>query len=99
MTDAGTGRGDAGGLGLTCAEFVELVTAYLEGALDDDTERRFEEHARDCPGCDVYLDQIRQTVREIGRLTPERLEPEARDRFLAAFRDWARAPDEGSSET
>ena len=27
--------------GLTCAEFVELVTDYLEGALDPETEGRF----------------------------------------------------------
>ena len=29
---------------LTCQDFVELVTDYLEGALDEDTGRRFEEH-------------------------------------------------------
>ena len=28
---------------LTCQDFVELVTDYLEGALDEDTVRRFEE--------------------------------------------------------
>ncbi len=75
---------------LTCAEFVELVTDYLEGALDPVTERRFEEHTEACPGCDTYLDQIRRTVREVGLLTPESLEPEARDRLLEAFRDWTR---------
>jgi anti-sigma factor RsiW len=75
---------------LTCAELVELVTDYLEGALDASDVRRFEEHARGCPGCDTYLDQIRRTVREVGRLEPEHLDPQARDRLLAAFRGWAR---------
>jgi anti-sigma factor RsiW len=74
---------------LSCAEFVELVTDYLEGALDEPTERRFVEHADACPGCDTYLDQIRATVAETGRLTPEQLDPEARDRLLDAFRGWA----------
>lgn len=79
---------------LTCAEFVELVTDYLEGALDPGTTARFEAHAEECPGCDVYLDQIRDTIRNLGRVTPDDLAPSARDPLLEAFRDWARsAPD------
>jgi anti-sigma factor RsiW len=70
---------------VTCAEFVELVTAYLEGALDRDTEQRFVEHIAICDGCDRYLQQIRETVSQLGRLPSE-----ARDRLLAAFRSWPR---------
>ena len=77
---------------LTCAELVELVTDYLEDALDPDDRRRFEEHAGLCPGCATYLDQMRATIAETGRLTPETLEPEARDRLLEAFRGWAAEP-------
>ncbi len=32
-------------------ELVELVTDYLEGALDGDQRRRFDEHLAACPGC------------------------------------------------
>jgi anti-sigma factor RsiW len=74
---------------MNCDEFVELVTAYLDGALDEATERRFVEHIAECDGCDRYLDQIRRTVSELGRLPADALEPEARDRLLAAFRDWS----------
>jgi anti-sigma factor RsiW len=73
---------------LTCEEFVELVTDYLDGALDPASEQRFTEHAALCPGCDVYLEQIRDTVAQVGRLEPEHLEPEARERLLEAFRAW-----------
>ena len=38
---------------MTCAELVELVTAFLEGALDPDTERRFIEHLAVCDGCEI----------------------------------------------
>ena len=76
---------------MTCAEFVELVTAYLEGALDRDTEQRFVEHIAICDGCDRYLQQIRETVAHLGRLpSEESLSDEARDRLLAAFRSWPR---------
>jgi anti-sigma factor RsiW len=71
-----------------CKEFVELVTAYLEGALDPATEQRFVKHLAGCDGCDKYLEQIRATIAELGHLPAQRLAPEARDRLLSAFRDW-----------
>jgi anti-sigma factor RsiW len=73
---------------LDCDEFVELVTAYLEGALDAETERRFVEHLADCDGCDRYLSQMRTTRDALGELSADSLSGQARDRLLAAFRDW-----------
>lgn len=75
---------------LSCAEFVELVTDYLEGALDRWTEGRFVLHATRCQGCDTYLAQIRETVRVSGRLRPEDIDPVVRDRLMAEFADWKR---------
>jgi anti-sigma factor RsiW len=76
---------------MNCDEFVELVTAFLDGALDEPTEARFVEHLAECPGCDVYFDQFRQTIDTLGELPAESLSGNARDRLLAAFRDWPRA--------
>jgi anti-sigma factor RsiW len=73
---------------LNCDEFVELVTAYLEGALDPETERRFVEHLAECDGCDRYLAQIRATMDALGELPAESLSTDARDRLLTAFREW-----------
>jgi len=79
---------------LTCLEFVELVTDYLEGALDRWTEGRFVLHATQCPGCETYLDQFRETIRVAGRLTPEDVDPVARERLLAEFATWKQASSE-----
>jgi anti-sigma factor RsiW len=73
---------------LPCQELVELVTDYLEGRLSEPERLRFEAHLASCSGCRTYLEQMRQTVRMLGRLTEESIEPEARERLLAAFRDW-----------
>ncbi len=73
---------------LTCREFVELVTEYLEGALPPEEQQRFEEHLRLCPGCETYLAQMRQTVDLLGQVTEESLAPDAQDALLAAFRHW-----------
>jgi len=77
-------------IGLTCQELVELVTDYLEGALDDDLRARFEQHLAACAGCTEYLDQMRLTIRTTGRLSEDTLEPEAAEALLDVFKDWKR---------
>src|ERR1700735_1099212 len=69
--------------GLSCSEFVELVTSHLEGKLDRDTERRFTEHLAECEGCDRYLDQFRLTIRMLGELPAESRSEEAGHRLLS----------------
>jgi anti-sigma factor RsiW len=76
---------------VTCREMVELVTAYLEGHLAADQRARFEEHLAICDGCQAYLEEMRDTLRSLGRLPEERLSPQGRDALLAAFGDWHRA--------
>ena len=75
---------------LPCQELVELVTDYLEHHLSDGTRMRFELHLAQCSGCRTYLEQMRQTLRALGRLPTESIEPAARDRLLEVFRDWKR---------
>ena len=76
---------------LPCQELVELVTDYLEGRLPEPERARFEAHLVLCEGCRTYLEQMRQTVRALGHLAEESIEPAAKQRLLAAFRNWRRA--------
>jgi anti-sigma factor RsiW len=76
---------------LSCRELVELVTDYFEGALDERHARLFEAHIADCRGCATYVEQLRQTIRVTGMLTPDDLSPEAETTLLQAFRGWNRA--------
>lgn len=76
-------------MSMTCEQFVELVTDYLEEAMDAETRQRFEEHLTLCPGCVTFLDQIRETVRQSGHLHVEDLSPSARESLLEAFNDWS----------
>ncbi|MFL5893707.1 MAG: anti-sigma factor family protein [Thermoleophilaceae bacterium] len=73
---------------MTCRQFVELVTEYLEGTLPGDDVQRFEEHLDACPWCSRYLEQIRVTLRTLGRIDEDSISPDARDALLHAFRDW-----------
>ncbi len=73
---------------MDCDELVELVTAYLDGSLDLDTRARFDMHLLDCDGCENYLQQFRQTVRTVGRIRDDELDPAFRNRLLDAFKDF-----------
>jgi anti-sigma factor RsiW len=73
---------------LTCKELVELVTDYLESSLPRSERRRFERHISKCDGCTAYLDQMRQVIRMLGKLTEDSLTAEARGELVHAFRDW-----------
>jgi anti-sigma factor RsiW len=75
---------------LSCQEIVELVTAYLEGDLDDDTTRTFEDHLAVCPGCAMYVEQFRVTIARLGEVPSESLSAETQTRLLDAFRDLPR---------
>lgn len=75
---------------MDCNELVELVTAYLDGALDADTKARFESHLGDCDGCENYLQQFRETVRAVGKIADDELDPAFRNRLLDAFKDFRR---------
>jgi predicted anti-sigma-YlaC factor YlaD len=72
---------------LDCDEFVELVTAYLDGALSAEDQQRVLDHLGLCDGCSTYLDQVRVTIEAVGEQTePEALPDTGRARLLEAFR-------------
>jgi anti-sigma factor RsiW len=73
------------GLSITCQEVVELVTDYLEGALDPAQTAEIEAHLGLCAGCARYLEQMQATIRVLGRVPVETLSDEARDDLLRAF--------------
>jgi anti-sigma factor RsiW len=73
---------------LACDEIVELVTGFLEGAMPPDDRARFEAHLAICDGCQVYVGQMRESIRLCGAVPKESLTPEAEAAFLAAFRGW-----------
>jgi anti-sigma factor RsiW len=70
---------------LRCDQLVELLTDYLEGALDTACHTDVERHIESCEGCANYLDQMRETIHQIGRLRVEDIPTNALDELLTAF--------------
>jgi len=73
---------------LVCRQAVELMTAYLDGALDARDRERLEGHLADCPHCSEYLAQIRITVDALGHVGPEELSEDAIDDLVHLYREW-----------
>lgn len=75
---------------LTCREAVEIVTDYLEGAMQPSERERFERHLRACPDCVTYVDQVRTTAEVLGRVAPAPPAGATRDALIATFREFRR---------
>jgi putative zinc finger protein len=81
---------------ITCQEFVEMVTDYMEQVLLPEIRSQFEKHADNCPGCDIYLNQMRQTIDMLHMIADEPVSADTRQKLLRAFGQWQQElkPDE-----
>ena len=73
---------------MSCKEFVELVTDYLEGRMAPAEAERFDAHLEVCPPCHVYLAQMRTTLSLLGRIPEETITDPARTELLHAFSEF-----------
>lgn len=78
---------------VSCRGWVELVTAYIDGALPVDVVHNVDRHLGKCRGCAAYLQQMRTTIRTIGYLghddVTESMPSELREALLAVYREGA----------
>jgi hypothetical protein len=74
--------------GLTCREFVELSTHYLEDALDASLREVVERHLHFCEGCRSYVSQERALSRLLRYHLRGHVAPADRLRALESFRAW-----------
>ena len=73
---------------IACVEVVELVTDWMEGALDDDLRTEIEEHLVVCADCSAFARQLRLTRRALGNLGAGDVPALLRERLLASFSEW-----------
>jgi anti-sigma factor RsiW len=51
--------------GLSCRDFVESITSFLDDALAPQAEAEFAEHLSHCPGCRRYFGQMQYVMRSL----------------------------------
>ena len=70
---------------VTCRQFVELITDYLEGTLPARTLSHVEEHLVMCDWCVTYLEQMDATIASLAALGETR-SAEPPEALLSALR-------------
>jgi predicted anti-sigma-YlaC factor YlaD len=75
---------------LTCKEFVELTTDYLEGRMSWSERFRFQLHLGLCLGCRVYLRHMKQTIAALNRLDTA-VPPAVQAELLERFKTWKKS--------
>jgi hypothetical protein len=81
-------NGSGSGKDLQCIEFVSLVTAYLDGEVNEQQRRGIDQHLKGCRGCRAALNQFQTVIRLAGRLTATDVadvDPLIRDRLTATL--------------
>jgi len=72
---------------LTCKELVEVLTDYLEDAMEPAERADIERHIAICHGCSNYVEQMHSTIDLLGR-TPDDGATVHSEKLLSIFREW-----------
>lgn len=76
---------------MSCQDLADLMTEYLEGSMSFSEQVRFQIHLGFCRGCRNYLNQMKATIRTVGKLPVESIPDEIRDELLERFRTWKKS--------
>ncbi len=70
---------------LTCKQFLEELSDYLDEKTDPELRQKLEQHISDCPNCWVICDTTKKTIQIYKGMDPVPIAPEIHDRLMAAL--------------
>jgi anti-sigma factor RsiW len=76
------------GRALVCRDAVAVMSDFIDGRLPRRDAARLERHLADCPHCHEHLDQLRVTIRALGRAEPDAIDPDALADLVEVYRRW-----------
>jgi anti-sigma factor (TIGR02949 family) len=69
---------------LTCKEFLQELTDYLDSTVDAELRRKLEAHINECPNCFVILDTTQKTIKVYKGMQPQEIPEEVHIRLMKA---------------
>ena len=66
---------------INCDDVMQLLTEYVDGELEADTQRQLESHFGDCPSCVNFLKSFKMTVEMTGSFHCEDIPEEVSKRL------------------
>jgi anti-sigma factor RsiW len=83
---------------LTCKEFLQELTDYLDENVDAQIRAKLEQHITECPNCWVVCDTTKKTIKIYKGMEPHPIDPEIEARLMAALeKKMARGANEDSA--
>lgn len=71
---------------LTCSQFLQELSDYLDEEVRDDVRRELEKHMAECPNCWVLVDTTKKTLSIYKKLEPDPLPQGLKERLLEAIK-------------
>lgn len=69
---------------LTCKEFLQELTDYLDATVDAELRLKLERHITECPNCFVVVDTTQKTIQVYKGNQPREIPPEVQTRLMKA---------------
>jgi anti-sigma factor RsiW len=77
---------------VTCQNFLDEMSDYIDGSLEEELRVSIEAHLAKCPNCWVVFDETRKTVQIYQSMECNQLPKQVHDRLLAALENnWKKA--------
>ena len=70
---------------LTCKEFLQELSDYLDESSDTEVRAQLEQHITECPNCWVIADTTRKTIQIYKGMDPYPIPSEVEDRLMKAL--------------
>lgn len=70
---------------LTCKQFLEELSEYLDETLDAEAKARLEQHIALCPNCWVVCDTTKRTIKIYKGMEPYSMPADVESRLLSAL--------------
>ncbi len=70
---------------LTCSQFMEELSEYLDESVQGKLRAELEAHVAECPNCWVVVDTTKKTLRIYKGMEPEPLSGELQARLMGAL--------------
>ena len=70
---------------LTCKEFLQELSDYLDETADPELRRRIEAHITQCPNCFVICDTTKKTIQVYKGMQPQVIPEDVQDRLMKAL--------------
>jgi anti-sigma factor (TIGR02949 family) len=70
---------------LTCKDFLNELSEFLDGTLDREIREKLEKHVSECPNCWVVLDTTQRTIKVYKGLEPQTIPPDIHSRLMQAL--------------